>query len=73
MVKVFIQEKVGSKLTWAIRKVISVGAIRNQGHNYTLAVNSITAFNSGNGLRTELVTVWLRLDPYIIMVGSFLK
>jgi hypothetical protein len=28
MVKVFIQEKVGSKLVWAIRKVISVGAIR---------------------------------------------
>jgi hypothetical protein len=28
MVKVFIQEKVGSKLAWAIRKVISVGAIR---------------------------------------------
>jgi hypothetical protein len=26
MVKVFIQEKVGSKLAWAIRKVISVGA-----------------------------------------------
>jgi hypothetical protein len=28
MVKVFMQEKVGSKLAWAIRKVISVVAIR---------------------------------------------